>query len=382
MPLILKNLLRNLRRSILTALSIAASFCMLGVLMAMYSMFFLDEATPDQALRLIVRNRISFTHPVPISYESRIAAVPGVREVMKFQWFGGVYKDSREMKNQFPRFAVDARKLFRVHPEYSISDSDFAAFLRERNACILGRPLAKRLGLKPGDHITIVGDIFSSTLDFIVRGFYDSPRDNENLYFHFEYQNEAVYRGQQDFVSMFLVLADSPDAVPRVARAVDATFRNSPQQTKTETEKSLALSFLAYIGNVKLFLIALCASLSIAVLFVSANTMAMSVRERISEVGILKTLGFSREYILSVFIGESVVIVLVGGLVGLLGAVGMIRLLQMLPAVYVDIKALALSPELTLVAVFLAVLVGVFSSAVPAWTASRMSIIESLRFTD
>src|SRR3982750_4522979 len=107
MPLILRNVLRNRRRTILTGLSIALSFCMLGVLMAMYDMFFLAPAAPDQALRLIVRNRISFTNPVPLSYENRLAAIPGVREVMKYQWFGGRYKDEREFKNFFPRFAVD-----------------------------------------------------------------------------------------------------------------------------------------------------------------------------------------------------------------------------------------------------------------------------------
>ncbi|HLJ50263.1 MAG TPA: FtsX-like permease family protein [Bryobacteraceae bacterium] len=382
MPLIFKNVLRNRRRSILTALSIGGSFCMLGVLMAMYRMFFLVPASPDQALRLIVRHRISFTNPLPLSYENRIAAVPGVRQVMKYQWFGGTYKDSREFKNLFPRFAVDANKLFIVRPEYSISDSEKAAFIRERSACVLGRPLGQRLGVKIGDHISVVGDIFPRTLDFVVRGFYDAESDNENLYFHFDYLNEAVFHGQQDFVSMYTVLADRAESVPAIARGIDAIFRNSPQATKTETEKALQLSFLSYIGNVKLFLVALCGSLSLAVLFVAANTMAMNVRERVSEVGILKTLGFTRGKIMALFVGESMAVAEVGGAVGLGFAWLIVDLLHNAPIVYVDLKLLIISPPLAALALVLAGLVGVLSSALPAWTASRRAIIECLRLAD
>lgn len=382
MPLILKNVLRNRRRSILTTLSIGASFCMLGVLMAMYRMFFLTPATPDQALRLIVRNRISFTNPVPLSYESRIHAVPGVREVMKYQFFGGTYKDQRDTKNQFARFAVDADKLFRIHPEYSIAPGELTAFLRERQACIVGRTLAERLGFKIGDHVVIVGDIFPRTLDFVVRGFYDSAADNGNLFFHFTYLNEAVFKGQQDFVSMFAVLVESPQAVPEVARAIDTMFRNSPRQTKTETEKNLVLGFLSYLGNVKLFLMGLCASLTLAVLFVSANTMAMNVRERTSEVGILKTLGFTRSFILWLFIGEAIAIALIGGALGLAGAGAIVSVLHNVPVIFVDLKALSISPVLAIVALLLAAAIGTLSSAVPAWTASRRGVIECLKLAD
>lgn len=381
-PLILKNVLRNRRRSVLTTISIAASFCMLGVLMAMYRMFFLVPATPDQALRLIVRNRISFTNPVPLSYEGRLRTVPGVREVMKYQFFGGTYKDQRDTKNMFARFAVDAEKLFRIHPEYSIAPDELTAFLRERQACIVGRTLADRLGFKIGDHVVVVGDIFPHTFDFIVRGFYDSAVDNGNLFFHFAYLNEAVFKGQQDFVSMFAVLAESPEAVPQVSRSIDAMFRNAPQQTKTETEKNLVLGFLAYLGNVKLFLMALCASLTLAVLFVSANTMAMSVRERTSEVGILKTLGFTRSYILWLFVGEAIAIAVLGGAFGLMGAALIVGALHNVPVMFVDLKALSISPILATLALLLAAAVGTLSSAVPAWSASRRGVIDCLKLTD
>jgi putative ABC transport system permease protein len=201
--LVLKNLLRNPSRTVLTILSVAASFCMLGILAAMYRMFFLAPAAPDQALRLIVRNRISFANPIPLSYESRLQAVPGVRHVMKFQWFGGTYKDSRDPRNMFARFGVEADKLFLIHPEYSISPDELRDFQKQRNSCVLGRGLGARLGAKSGGHITLVGDIFPVTLDLIVRGFYDSARDNENLFFHYDYLNEAAFHGHADGISMF-----------------------------------------------------------------------------------------------------------------------------------------------------------------------------------
>ncbi len=380
-PLLFRNALRNRRRSVLTILSISASFCLLGVLMAMYAMFYLHQSSPDRALRLIVRNRISFTNVVPLSYENRIAKVPGVRQVMIYQWFQGVYKDS-DAKNNFARFAVEPDRLFIVHPEIQLSDADKAAFIHERDACIVGRALADRLGFKVGDRITIVGDIFPATLEFIVRGIYASETDNENLYFHFDYMNEAVFKGSQNFVSMFAVLAESPEAVPEVARAIDEQFRNSDTQTKTDTEQNFILAVISFLGNVKLFLMAVCGALTLTVLLVSANTMAMSVRERVSEIGILKTLGFTRENVLFLIVGESVVIAIAGGVLGFALAFGIVAVLRTQHAAMISLQLLEISPPLVAAGMVLAVLVGLASSAGPAWGAARRGILECLRLAD
>lgn len=382
MPLAMKYLFHSRSRSALTVVSIAASFCMLGVLLAMYWMFFITPAPPDSALRLIVRNRISFTHPIPVSYARRIQAVPGVRCVMKYQWFGGTYKDQRNSHNIFPRFGIEADKLFRIHPEYSIASDELASFIRQRNSCVLGRALAQGIGVKRGEHILLMGDIFRVNLDLVVRGFYDAPRDNENLFFHFDYLNETAFRGTWEGISMLSVMVDSPQAAAFVAKAIDAMFRNSTNQTKTETEQGLLLGFLGYIGNVKLFLMAFCFSLSLATLFVSANTIAMSVRERISEVGVLKTLGFGQGFLLRLFVGESLAMALTGCLLGLLGAELLVALLRSVPVLLVDLKALSLAPELAIGAIFLAAALGVFSSIVPAWMASRRNIQECLTVTE
>lgn len=380
-PLILRNGLRNRRRSILTVLSIAASFCMLGVLMAMYKLFFLTPATPDQALRLITRNRISYTNTMPMAYEQRIRRVPGVREVMVYDFFGGVYKDTRDAKNTFARFAVEPNRLFIIHPEYSLPDAQKEEFIRRRDACIIGRPLADRLGLKVSDRVAIQGDIFRTNLDLLLVGIYDSEIDNQALFFSYDYLNES-FHGRLDQAIMFMLIVDSPASVGPVARSIDDMFRNSTAQTKTETEKGMQLSFLSYIGNVQLFLIAVCASLTGTVLLVSANTMAMSVRERVAEVGILKTLGFTPDVILWMIVGESVLIAMFGGAIGFAIAQALVAVLRKLPVLFVNLTRLSISPGVAIIGVLLAATVGMLSSVVPAWGASRRSIIECLRLAD
>jgi putative ABC transport system permease protein len=380
--LILRNAVRNRRRSILTILSIAASFCMLGVLMAMYSMFFLHQASPDQALRLIVRNRISFTQPMPLSFENRIRAIPGVRAVTTYDYFGGTYKDARDSNNTFARFGVEPEMLYIVHPDYQLTDAEKYAFSHERDSCIIGRTLADRLGLKIGDRITLVGDIFNVTMTFVVRGIYNSERNNENMFFQFEYLNQAAFHGNQSFVLMYQLIADSPASVTPIARAIDDMFRNSDTQTRTETEQNFQLSIISFLGNVKLFLLAVCAALTLTVLLVSANTMAMSVRERVSEVGILKTLGYTRENIMFLILGESILIALIGGALGFGLAQGVVALLRNARASIISLHSLRISPELAILGAFLAVLVGAASSLLPAWGAARRGIIDCLRLAD
>jgi putative ABC transport system permease protein len=384
-PLVLKNILRNRRRSALTVLSVAASFCLLGVLMSMYHMFFFSAPESGQELRLVVRNRISITNSMPASYEQRIQQLQGVRAITVFQYFGGAYKDSRDMKNYFARFGVEPEKFFIISPHYRIPKEQQKAFQRERTACIVGRGIADRLNLKLGDRITLVGDIFPVTLDLTVRGIYDCQSDDQDLFFNYEYLRESMAqrsRGQLDQVGMFVLIADNAQSVPRITETVDAMFENSPAETKTETERAFALGFLLFLGDVKLMLMGVCGALTFTVLLVSANTMAMSVRERVREVGILKTLGYSRLAVLGILLSESVLVALIGGILGLGIASGILSTLRGAPAMFVNLKALALPLWVIGASLLLAVAVGLASSFVPAWNAARRPIVTCLRFTD
>jgi len=209
-PLVVKNALRNRRRSSLTVLSVAASFCLLGVLMSMYHIFFVNQPSPDQALRLIVRNRISITNWMPASYEARIRQMKGVQDVTVFQYFGGIYKDSRDMKNYYARFAVEPAKFFAVSPNYRIPQEQLKAFVTERSACVVGLGVAQRLNFHVGDRITLVGDIFPVTLELTVRGIYENPNDDGGLLFNYEYLRESMaqrFFRHLDEVGMFILRA-------------------------------------------------------------------------------------------------------------------------------------------------------------------------------
>jgi putative ABC transport system permease protein len=354
---------------------------MLGVLLSMYSFFFLTPASPDQALRLIVRNRISIANPLPVAYIKRIKTIPGVRDVMIQQWFGGTYKDSREPRNNFARFAAEPEKLFTMNPEFSISSLQKRAFLRQQDSCILTRTLAERLGLRVGDRITLTGNIFRVTLSLIVAGVYDSPADPEALYFHNRYLNQSL-RERPDFAIMLLVLADSPEETEPVARRIDGMFSNSTTQTKTEAEKGLQLSFVRFLGNLKLFLVIICAALTGTAVLVSANTVAMGVRERMPEVGILKALGFSPGVVLWLIVGESMLMAMLGGLIGFMCADAIIGEIRRLPVMLVNLPRLAMSPAVAAMGILLATLVGLLASLAPAWEASKRAIVDCLSFAD
>lgn len=383
LPLIWKNSLRNRRRSSLTIFSVAASFCLLGLLFATYRALYLTDPTPAQALRLVTHHRVSLTQAIPASYQQKIREVPGVKEAMIWQWFGGVYRDNRDSRNFFARFAVEPGKFFRVRPEIKLPEDQKQAFIHERTACIATKDLAGRFGWKLGERINLTGDIFPVNLELTLVGIFDDPDTSESLFFSQTYLRESLGNSpRQDMVGSFEVQCDNASDVPRVAEAIDKLFENSPAPTKTESEQAFTLGFVSFLGNVKVFLLSICAAVTFTILLVSANTMAMSVRERIREVGILKTLGYTPGAILGIIVGESAVISVVGGAVGLLLAGGMTAAIRSGPVFIQQLKALRITPDVGGVSLLLAALIGVVSSLIPAWNAARTSILESLGTTD
>jgi putative ABC transport system permease protein len=313
-----------------------------------------------------------------MSYRQRIAAIPGVREVMVFQWFGGVYKDPR---NIFARIAVEPDRIFQVRTELKLPEEQKRAFQRERTACMIGRGVADKYGLKLGDRVVIVGDFWAMTADLTVRAIYDNPEDNDSLYFHLKYLHESVEPQYRDTAGTFQILADSPASVPRIARAIDDMFRNSSAQTKTESERAFQLSFVSFLGNVKAILLTLCGAITFTILLVSANTMAMAVRERTREVGVLKTLGFTPGAILSIILGEAALLSLLGALIGCVLAYFLTFAVRKMPALISQLTTLTLTPSVAALLLVIGVLMGVVSAFVPAWAASRTPILETLRHT-
>jgi putative ABC transport system permease protein len=380
-PLILKNSFRNRRRSILTVLSMGASLCLLGILFSLYQALFLGEPSPTQALRLITRHRVSLTNFLPSAYEAKIRAVPGVKDVTSWSWFGGVYKDARDPNNFFARFAVEPEHYFGVRPDVKIDDSVKQTFLKERSAAITTQKLATKLGWKVGDRVTLVGDIFPVTLEFKLAGFFDDPEGNDSLLFNNEYLRQALPESSKarDAVGTFYLLGESVAVMPQITRTIDEMFANAPQPTKTESEKQFQLSFVSFLGNLKLFLAAICAAVTFTILLVSGNTMAMSVRERVREVGILKTLGFTSGEVLGIILGEASIISLVGGFFGLIFATLMVNGIRHADIQFANINGMTVSIQIWGICMAVALFIGLVSAFVPAQGASRTSILDALR---
>jgi putative ABC transport system permease protein len=381
-PLILKNCWRNRRRTLLTIASIGVSMCLLGVMMSMYHAFYLSGPVADEALRLVVRNRVSLTVPVPLAYQSRIKQIPGVREVMIGNWFGGTYKDNRDPKNMFARFAVEPEKLFTVYGEMRIPDEEKQAFIHDRAGCIVGRDIANTHGFKVGDRIPIIGDIYPGNYEFTVRGIFDWPRTSDVMYLNKEYVEQGLPERRRGAVGLYYVLIDDPEHASRISSAIDAEFRNSTAETKTETEQAFTVGFLSLLGNVKMFLIAISGAVTFTILLVSANTMAMSVRERVREVGVLKTLGFAPGAILGLILGEAFAISMAGGLIGYLISTGLMRGIAKSPIGGFLPSLPPIEPAVAAACIGTAGIVGLLSSLVPALGASRMSIVQALRSSD
>jgi putative ABC transport system permease protein len=362
-------------------MSMAVSLCLLGVLIAMYHALYFGQETPGQAIRLIVRHKVSLGQALPYAYEDKIRQIPGVAAVTAWNWYGGTYKDNRDPKNFFARLGVEPKEFFKVRTQISIPEDQKQAFLAQRTACIVSRDLVDKLQFKLGDRITLIGDIWPVNLELKVVGIYDDPDTIQTLFFNTDYLRDALPLGRRNMITTIAIRADSTDDVSRVAKAVDDLFAESQYPTKTESEAQFALSFVSMIGNVKLFLLSICAAVTFTILLVSGNTMAMAVRERIREVGILKTLGFTTEKILGIIVGEAVTIALIGGMLGLLfAAVLCIGVGQVGQAMVPQLKNLTVQPFTAVIALSIAFVVGLISSVLPAWNAARTNILDSLRY--
>ena len=273
-----KNAFRNKRRSVLTVLSLAFSLLLLTLMMTIWRGFYLDQGSAESSQRLVVRHRVSLTFNLPGYYREKIRAVPGVVAVVPVSWFGGLYKDNKP-ENFFAQFGTDPEEFFKVYRDVQMPPEQFTAWQRDRQGVIVNDTLAEKYGWKLGDRIVLQGTIYPINLELYIRGIFHSNPANKSVYFNAKYVEEAVdsFKGR---AGTFTILAASPADVSKVASAVDDMFRNSPQPTKAESEKAFGLEFVAMMGNVKAFILSICSAVLFATLLVSANTMAMSIRER------------------------------------------------------------------------------------------------------
>jgi putative ABC transport system permease protein len=371
-----KNAFRNKRRSILTVLSIAFSLLLLTLMMTIWQSFYHNQGSTESAQRLVVRHRVSLTFSLPGFYREKIRAMPGVLAVVPVSWFGGIYKDQKP-ENFFAQFGTDPEEFFKVFRDFEIPEEQLTAWQRDRQGVIVNDALVAKYGWKLGDRIVLQGTIYPVNLELNIRGIYHSNPDNKSVYFNAKYVEEAVdfFKGK---AGTFSILAATPADVSKVATTIDDTFRNSPQPTKAESEQAFGLEFVAMMGNVKAFILSICSAVVFATLLVSANTMAMSIRERTREVAVLKTLGFTRRGVLGLFVSEAVALSLGGGFIG--AGLGWFMVYGLTHSKqFISFFPLQVTPAIALIALLASGVVGLLSSAIPSYHASQVNIVDGLR---
>ena len=374
--LILKNILRNKRRTLLTISSLVVSLFLIITLATI-----LTELTrgheKSNPLRLVSRHAVSLGFVIPLAHQQRIATVPGVKDVMPFSWFGGIYIDE---KNFFANFAVEASKLRGIMTELKMSDAEWQAFINDRQGAVVGQKLVKLHGFSLGQRITLKSPIYDRSVEFIVRGICTGG-DEKTLFFHHEYLNELVPAWAKDQVSTFSILANTADDVPRVSQAVDSLFINTDAPTKTESERDFAISFETMMGGVKQFMYGIMAAITFSLLLVMGNTMAMTVRERTREVGMLKALGFQRWTIAKLFVGEALFVTTLGALIGIGGAILIFKSVDL--SLYIpNFQSFVPTWQTLLAAFIVSIFVGISSVTYSAYRVSGMTIAEALRSTE
>lgn len=377
--LIWKNVWRKKIRTSLTILSIFVAFLLFALLSAIGYAFKSGEDVAD-AERLVVIHKISLINPLPMAYKNRIASTEGVQSVTHASWFGGYYQDPR---NQFGQFPTDPYEYFSLYPELKMPEEQLDAWAKNRQGAVLGREIADQYDIKVGDRIPMQATIWTKadggrTWEFDIEGIFetDDPRGSTAfMLFNYDYFEEARAFGKGTVGWYILRVKPGADPV-QVSNAIDMQFANSPNETETSTEAAFAQSFAKQFGNIALIVTLILGAVFFTLLLVSGNTMSQSVRERISELAVLKTLGFTDRSVLGVVLSESILIMLIGGLLGI--GVGWVLVQGAAQAMGAFLPGIFLSPQAMLTAVGIMVLAGIVSGIFPALAAMRLSIIDAL----
>jgi putative ABC transport system permease protein len=376
--LVWSNLKRRKLRTALTLLSIFVAFLLFGMLCTIKEAFTggVELAGND---RLIVRHKVSLIMSLPVTYRARIEQIPGVDLVAHTTWFNGIYQN--EPKNFFGSFPVEPERFLAVYPEIVLPADQKAAWLKTRTGAIVGRQLVDRFHWKIGDHIPLISPIWprkgDQAWEFEVVGIYDVSKknaDTSGFYFRYDYFDEGRARGQ-GLVGWYGVRVKDADRASEIAKAIDAQFANSPYETKSEPEGAFAQGFVQQMGNIGLMLIAILSAVFFTILLVAGNTMAQAVRERTSELGVLKAIGFTNERVLALVLAESLLLAAVGGVAGLglawLITQGGSPVPAMLPVFFLPTRYLVIGAGLV-------VALGVVAGIMPALQAMRLQTAVAL----
>ncbi len=404
LPYLLKHLRRNWVRTTSTVLAMALCiflFCTLQSVLAAIDAL-LESSSAN---RLVTRHAVSLVFNLPLSYENRIQSVPWVKRVARTSWFGGSLPAKKEGKadegdssttdwsNFFQNMAVDAEPFFAMYPEYQVPPDQFQAFLQDLRGCVIGRKLAEKFGWKVGDTFFLESFIppyrkRDGPFEFVVRAIYDvdpvryPSADRNSMFFHYKHLYEATGRGVG--AGTYTVEITDPNQAGAVSKAIDELFANSDAQTRTETEKAFQAGFISMAGNLALLLNGIGLAIAFTILLVTANTMSMAVRERRTEIAVLKTLGFSSGQVMGLIVAEALLLGILGGALGIGSSLALTWTLTHTPGIKdvlagIGLSELTLRPVVAALGFAVSLFLGFAAGVVPALSAYRSRITDMLR---
>lgn len=380
--LLLRNAFRHRLRTVLTMVGLVVALCAFGLLRTIVDAWYAGVDASSSA-RLITRSSISLTFPLPLNYAERIRGAEGVTGVSWANWFGGVYVTER---NFFPQFAVDPPSYLALYPEYVMPEADRQAFFRDVQGAVVGRNLANKFGWQVGDRITLRGTIYPGNWTFTVRAIYDGRDpgvDQQQMFIHWRRLAEGIRQragaatGKADYVGVYVTRIGQPEEAPRVAQRIDALFANSLSETRTETEKAFQLGFVSMSESILVAIRAVSLIIIVIIMVVMANTMSMTARERLAEYATLKALGFPPGFVVRLLLGESLLISLIGGGLGMALTFPLAR--AFVSATQSLFPVFQVSTTTVLLQALACLVVGVVAAAWPAWRMSRIDIVQGLR---
>jgi putative ABC transport system permease protein len=379
---ILRNARRNPIRSLLTIASMAVSLFLVMVLLSFFSIN--DEVLKSSKIhnRILTLNSQGFSGMVPIAYAHEIAAVDGIVGISPFSWFGGKFGEEVQ---PFAQFGIDPEGFFKVYEEFELPPDQLKAFRDDRSGCVVGRKLAEDRNFKIGDPLPLKADLYPFDLKLTIRGIYDGPKDRNRrmCLFQWDYFDEQMKRSTQGAMSgnagCFAIRCKSADAMASICRKIDTLFLNSDNPTRTQTEEQFSKMFMEMMGDLKGVMRLIGAAVVVSLIFVAGNAMAMALRERTTEVAVLKAIGFGKTLILSLVLAEAMLVSGLGGFIGTIGCklfCDVVDVSQfmggLLPFFYIPWSTALLGLGFSL-------LVGFSSGVIPALLAARLSVVQGLR---
>ncbi|MBI3890812.1 MAG: ABC transporter permease [Candidatus Wallbacteria bacterium] len=374
-PLVFKNIRRNKRGTALTLGSIFVSLFLFTVLFNGVDSMDRIEHRSDHSLRICVHHKISLTIALPESYRRKLAALPGILAVCPFNWYGGVYRDPKLM---FTTLSVDPETLLDVWgDQFEIPPEQFEKFKKTRTGAIVGRVTADKFGWKVGDHIQLTGTVFPVNLEFEICAIPTKDFDPRSLLLQRKYLEESL--GNPGIATDFWCRVDKAEAIPGLMQQIDRMFANSQYETLTETEKSFAANMMGMFGDIRSVVGGVGLIVVLTIILVSANSVAMSVRERTTEMAVLKAIGFRPRHVMAMVMGEAMLVAFAGGMTGCLTAFWLFRS-PWLAAKMGPMGALFVArPSVLGMGAGVALGVGALSGLVPAVSAARLRIVDALR---